>query len=294
MLNRLEKCVGLKATQLAHIGQLEQLCNQFENLQMKLNWEMLQRRPADQINDFLFYADDIPVGYLALYGFNNSESEVTAMTHPAYRRQGIFGRLLAAAQQELAKRGTLDFLFICERASVSGVGVMQAIKAGYDFSEFKMSLKHPPTAIIRPEVQLRPAGQADLPVMVQLDRLCFDVSGNASQTYFKDILTDPNRRAWIVSLDEKTIGKIVTLTDGTEAYISGFCLLPEYQNKGYGTVILTNTVTQLATQGYSDITLEVATDNNGALSLYKRCGFEVFTVFDYYRLPVQPTQQQGI
>ena len=96
MSQYLEKSAGLSESQLAHISQLEQSCNHFEGLTMKLNWATLSSRPINEVNDFLFYVDDKPVGYLALYIFNKSQAEVSAMTHPNYRQQGIFKQLLAA------------------------------------------------------------------------------------------------------------------------------------------------------------------------------------------------------
>ena len=286
--HRLEKCAGLKATHLAHIRNLEAACNRFESLHMELNWDMLERRPLDQVNDFLLYIDDGPVGYLALFGFNQNEAEATAMTHPDYRRQGVFRRLLAAALQELARRRTPDILFFCEQASTSGIGTMRALKATYDFSEYKMRLKRSPPRRSQSALQLRPAGPKDLALLVQLDRLCFDVAGDASQSYLREALADPHRRAWVARVGQETIGKIVTLLHPPQADISGFCLLPAHRKKGYGTWILAETVARLLDEGCTDISLEVATDNSGALSLYERCGFEIVTAYDYYRLPVQP------
>src|SRR5262245_34367398 len=101
----IQQSFGLSQAQLADIRQLETICNQFEGLTMKFNWNTLQDRPPDQGNDFLLYAAGQLIGYLALYGFNYKEAEISAMTHPHYRRQGIFKQLLAAAATELRQRG---------------------------------------------------------------------------------------------------------------------------------------------------------------------------------------------
>jgi len=259
---------------------------------MKLNWATLNSRPTQEINDFLCYENENLIGYLALYAFNKKEAEVTAMTHPNHRRQGVFRQLLTVAQTELNRRNVADFLFICEQASNSGAACMQAIRARYDFSEYKMDFKRKGALTVPspPKLHLRPAQPDDLADMIRMDELCFEISGSATQDHLQKVLTDPHRKAWIATINSHTIGKIqVTLTP-TETYISGFCLFPQYRRQGYGTAILTQTVSQLLSNGYNNITLEVATENRAALSLYERCAFVVTTAYDYYRLPVNASE----
>jgi len=286
MSHRLEKSAGLKKSQLAHIRQLEQLCNQFEGLTMKLNWATLHTRPTNQVNDFLFYIGDKPVGYLALYVFNKRQAEVSAMIDPTYRQRGIFKQLLAAASSELEKRNIPDFLFICEQRSVSGTNTMKAIGAAHNFSEYKMDLKEATKATAKPELQIRPAYREDIADLVRMDEICFGVSPDISQTYFENNLSDLRRTLLMATIGSKPAGKIQVLIAEAETYISGFCMLPAYRGQGYGMAILTDTVHQLVTRGHQNITLEVEANNRSALSLYERCGFETTTAYDYYRLPV--------
>ena len=288
MKQHFEKSYGLNETQIADIQQLETACNQFEGLAMKLNWSMLQDRPKEQSSDFFYYADGQLVGYLALYGFNQREAEVSAMTHPEHRRQGIFKQLLAAANLELKKRHVPDFLFICERASASGTACMQAIAAGYDFSEYKMRLQQPwnKPGAVSVELQLRPGRPEDITDLAHMDELCFGVSVEAVKHWMDHDLADSNRRVFLATLGPVKIGKINVLLNEVETYISGFCVLPEYRRQGYGKIILTRTLEQLVAEDRHNISLEVATENEHALSLYEHCGFRTITAYDYYRLPV--------
>src|SRR5579883_2498152 len=84
---------GLGKHQIAEIRQLASLCNTYEQLDMKLNWDMLNARPDNETNDFLYYDHGILAGYLALFSFNANEGELSGMVHPAYRRRGIFSQL---------------------------------------------------------------------------------------------------------------------------------------------------------------------------------------------------------
>lgn len=287
MHRRLHPSYGLTPTQLAEIRQLEAECNQFEGLKVRLNWLSLESRPTDQVNDFLLYEADRLVGYLALYGFNQKEVEVSAMTRPQRRRQGIFKQLLAAANQELVARRIPDFLFMCERASVSGGACLQAIGATYDFSEYKMNLGQAVRAAEMPaSLTLRPASVEDLPTLGRMDALCFGVAAEVAQNWLGQDLGDPNHWVMIAELAGTPIGKITVLLGEIEAYIAGVCVWPEYRGYGYGKAILTHTVAQITAQYQGVIGLEVACNNENALTLYRNCGFEVVTVYDYYRLPV--------
>lgn len=291
MKQYLEKSYGLNLAQLAGIQHLETACNQYEGLAMKLNWNMLRDRQKDQNNDFLYYSHGRLVGYLALYGFNQREAEVSAMIHPEYRRRGIFKQLLAAAKLELKKRQVPDFLFICERACTSATACMQAISAGYDFSEYKMrwqqvAIKSGSAPI---GLQLRPGRLEDIADLVHMDELCFGVSAEAAKRWLMHDLADSNRRILLATLDSIKIGKLNVLLSEAETYISGFCVLPEYRRKGYGKIMLTHTLEQLVAENRHNISLEVATENEQALSLYEHCGFQTITAYDYYRLSVDGT-----
>ncbi len=287
MLLTLEQSYGLNPVQLVQIQQLESVCNQFEALTMKLNWMTLRDRPQDQGNDFLAYADGQLVSYLALYGFNQREAEISGMTHPAYRRQGIFRQLTALAQTELKVRGIPEMLFICEQSSASGKASMQALAARYEFSEYKMRWQEPPTFSAGASLlQLRPGQPEDIPELVRLDELCFGVSPEAAQHWLAQDLADPQRRLWVVTLGPLKIGKINVWSSETETYISGFCIQPEYRGQGYGKTALTRVLEQLAAERHAQVVLEVACENEHALSLYQQCGFRTVTAYDYYRLPV--------
>jgi ribosomal protein S18 acetylase RimI-like enzyme len=282
----LEKSHGLNQAQLEQIRQLERVCNEFEGLTMKLNWNTLNSRPTNQVNDFLYYANGVLIGYLALYGFNPYEAEISAMTHPRYRRRGVFRHLLVAAGRELKQRQVPNFLFICEQTSLSGKQSIEALGAMYEFSEYKMDLRTALQPVRLPEgLQLRPAQAEDITVLARMDELCFGVIHETAQHWLEHDLNDSQRRVIVATLGPVRIGKIGILINEKETYIAGFCLFPEYRGRGFGKAILAQTVEQLVAQHRPNICLEVAATNQQALSLYRRCGFEVVTSYDYYRLP---------
>lgn len=288
MRQSVEQSFGLSQARLTDIRQLETICNQFEGLTMKFNWSTLQDRPPDQGNDFLLYAAGQLIGYLALYGFNYREAEISAMTHPDYRRRGIFKQLLAAAETELKQRGVSEMLFICEQISSAGAACLQAIAATYEFSEYKMRWQEPFTSSAGlSELQLRPAQQEDMIELTRLDEICFGVSAEIAQQWLAHDLVDPQRKILVACLGPTKIGKINILSNDVETYISGFCLWPQYRRQGYGKIMLTRTLEQLLAERHQNIVLEVACENEHALALYEHCGFRSVTAYDYYRLLIK-------
>lgn len=289
MQGSLVASAGLDEHQLSEIRQLEEACNNFEGLTMKLNWDLLRKRPKQLVNDFLYYGESGLIGYLALYVFNRYEAEVSAMTHPQYRRQGIFTHLLAAAREEVQRRGIAGFLYICEQASPSGAKCMNAIGARYVSSEYRMDLVEP----IRPgscpvELEIRPARLEDVGALAQMDALCFGMAVEQRRVQLARTIVDSTRQTLVATVGPAAVGKIHVTDEGdSAAYIYAFCVLPEYRGKGYGKAILADTVRQLTAQGYESISLEVATENRRALALYEQCGFAVTTAYDYYHQPVK-------
>jgi ribosomal protein S18 acetylase RimI-like enzyme len=286
MGQRMESSYGLNQKQLDEIKALEEVCNRFEDLTMKLNWDMLTSRAKNEVNDFLVYENEELVGYLALYIFKESEAEVSAMVHPKHRRKRIFRKLLSQARQELMVRDIPRFLFICEEKSVSGKGAMEALKAVYAFSEYGMALQEVKPLSSSIEVTLKEADEEDLEDLVNMDVTCFKLNKQDTSVLHQKQLGQPNRIHKVAIVNGKRIGKISVLVSEFEAYIYGFCVLPSYRGKGYGKAILKQTVDQLSDKGHAKIALEVECKNKNALTLYKLCGFEVEAGYEYYRLPI--------
>ncbi len=82
---------------------------------------------------------------------------------------------------------------------------------------------------------------------------------------------------------KKHIGMGSASLGNDEASIFGFEVSPQYQGKGFGRAILKRILTDLKNRGRENITIEVDSTNKNAFNLYRKCGFEVETSFDYYR-----------
>jgi ribosomal protein S18 acetylase RimI-like enzyme len=143
-----------------------------------------------------------------------------------------------------------------------------------------------PAAPLPAGLGLRPAAAEDLTELARMDGLCFEVPAAEAERHLQRDLTDSQHRLLVATLAGEKIGKIGVLLNTAETYIFGFCLRPEHRHKGYGTAILRQTVSQLLAERRPNIVLEVACQNENALRVYQRSGFQVETAYDYYRLPV--------
>ncbi len=278
----------LTQADFAEIRQLEQRCNTYEGLDIKLNWSILEQRPTDQTNDFLFYEDGELVGFLPLYSFNSSEAEISGMVHPAYRRRGIFTALYQEAQAECQRRGLPKLLLIVEPISAAGQTFARSLNADYDHTEYKMVLEKPVLpARFDERLRFRPATPEDLPLFAHITAVSFDIPEDEVSWYSADKLEQAEHGFYVGELDGVVIGKIDVSYSAHGGHIYGFGVLPAYQGHGYGRQILARTVQEILTRGQQQITLEVATTNKNALSLYQSCGFKETSSYDYYRVSVQ-------
>ncbi len=276
---------GLTPTELAEIETLAALCEAYEHLHMKLNWDTLRSRPKDQSNDFLYYQNGVLVGFLACFSFNSLEGEVSGMVHPLYRRKGIFTQLFTVARKECQHRNIPTLLLIVEHDAKSGQGFAASLQPGYQHSEYQMRLTEVKTLPeLDPHLHLRLARLDEAPILAHITAVSFDMPEQDVTWYAERKMKDAKNRVYIAMLDETYIGKLDVSLNEREAYIAGFGVLPPYRGHGYGRQILAQTIREIQATGQNHIVLEVATENKNALSLYQSCGFTEVSSYDYYSL----------
>lgn len=265
---------------------LEESCNRFEGLRLRLNWGMLTVRLPDETNDFLCYDESGKlIGYLGVYGFGGPEVEINGMVHPEHRRRGIFSDLLKTAFQVLSAKGVTGFLLINERASGSGAAFIKTFDAPLDHSEYRMELRElRPARENKGRVKVKTVGTEDIPALAHIDANCFDMKDEETIKFYEPSRLGKNDRLFKAELEDKVIGKFKLHNERRDILIFGFGLLPEYRGKGFGREILNIAVGKALEQKPGKVALEVDCENEVALSLYTSSGFRIITTYDYYRL----------
>lgn len=268
----------LSNEQLLAIELLQKECEQVDNIQLKLNWDMLRQRD-DLSMDFFYEENGQLIAYLALYGFG-STVEVCGMVKPIARRHHHFSTLWEKAQQVIQGKEFTKVLLNAPASSTSAKEWLSTQPCGYDFSEFQMKWKQQPIEASN-DILLRKSLSDDTNFEVQLNVLAFNMSKEDARLHQEVIKNNSDDHSFIIEAEGQNIGKIrVNRIDG-EAYIYGFAISPEFQGKGYGGKVLRNMVKNEHESGFS-IGLDVEAKNVHALRLYEKIGFMTVQAQDYY------------
>lgn len=257
---------------------------QFESEQqdfiLKLNWETLRNRNGIMQNDFFHYEENSLVGFVGLYEFGN-KVEICGMVHPDFRRRGIFTNLVKEAIGASIRREYKAIILNTPGQSHSGKEFLKRLPCEFAFSEYQMKW-----SLIElqdyEDIIIRPSQESDAETEIQLDIQCFQFQEKEARDYHQRIQMEDTLKTLMIEAEGVTVGKIRIDHNGSEAWIYGFSIFPEYQGKGIGKKVLQKVVAEQHAGGY-DIFLEVEAQNAHALGLYESCGFRTFQRQDYYR-----------
>jgi ribosomal protein S18 acetylase RimI-like enzyme len=212
------------------------------------------------------------------------------MTHPEWRRKGIFKKLFDLAIDECSRNGFKKILLLTDGKSKSGNEFIKAVGGEYDFSEYGMELISQHFLENLFPINLRKAKASDKKELSRQDLIYFsDKEENESfkvlaEEETEQIEEDESRikNAYIAELDNEVIGKIHIEYNDYSAFILGFGVLPEFRGKGYGRAVLKAALKLISEKDIKQVELDVADKNSRALNLYKSCGFKEKSVMNYF------------
>lgn len=270
------------------VNQLEELCSSQDktNLKLELDFKFRSRSTYDlglkEINEFLYYIDDVLVAYLGISSFGGSNiGEINGVTHPDFRRKGLFKKLFKLAVEECQKRKFNKVLLLSDGHSNSGINFIKSTNSEYDFSEYRMRLLNKTKLESISPIKLRKATIVDGKEISRQNAIFFNFSEECKESPSKD--EELSEFTYMVELVEMVIGKIRVNFREHSAFISGFGILPEYRGRGYGKAALIEAVRIINAKKIEEIELDVECKNSTALNLYKACGFEEVSVMNYYK-----------
>lgn len=283
----LEQAVGLTSGALQAIAELERQVVDADGGRLKLEWENLRGRSGDRVEDLLWWEGERLLGFLGIYGFGQSP-ELAGMVAPDARRRGIGSALLDAGVPLCRERGDRPPLLVVPRQSIAGKRLALRRGGTLDHSEHHLVLSGQPTSgPHRPQISLRPATVADVPVVLSLLERGFGWSG-------PDDLGNRLERTALVELHGAIVGTLFLERsdndDEEAASIFGFVVEPSWRGRGIGRAALRQACEQLRADGARRISLDVDVANDRALGLYASIGFTPVTTEDYFALPFRPNQ----
>jgi len=268
----------LTTKQLIDIEALQKECEIHDNLQLKLNWDMLKTR-SDNNYDFLLYDKTELIAFLGLYPFGTTV-EVCGMVKPTERRKHHFSKLFEEAMTFVKLQGFHKILLNAPAGSNEAKAFLKSINAVYSFSEHQMKWEQKDLEEVS-GFTLRVAEQKDLPLRIRLNVESFGLDEESSLEIEKRVDSEMDNSVYIIDVQQESVGKIRVKVEDNEAWIYGFSILPHFRGKGIGRKVLQYIVKEYAIRGNS-LHLEVETENSHALGLYKSIGFEIVHAQDYY------------
>jgi ribosomal protein S18 acetylase RimI-like enzyme len=276
----LEQAAGLTSDALQAIAELERQVVEADGGRLKLEWGNLRGRSGDRVEDLLWWEGERLLGFLGIYGFGDSP-ELAGMVAPDARRRGIGSALVDAAVTLCRERSNRQPLLVVPRQSIAGKRLALRRGGTLDHSEHHLVLFGEPTSgPHNPEISLRPATAADVPVVVSLLEQGFGWSG-------PDDLGDRLERTALIELRGAVVGTLfLHRDDEAQASIYGFAVEPTMQGRGIGRAALRQACQQLRANGARRIGLDVDVANDRALGLYTSIGFTSLTTEDYFALPL--------
>jgi ribosomal protein S18 acetylase RimI-like enzyme len=279
----LELARGLSPGGLSALVALERRVVAADGGRLKLEWGVLRRRVGKDVEDFLWWEGDRLLGFLGLYAFGVADLEIAGMVDPSARRRGIATALLEAALPICCSRGYQQALLVTPRGSVAGREFALRRGAVLEHSEHALVLLGAPTdGPTDLRIELRTATPADASDLSRLLNAAFG-------SFPSDLLGRPptdTERTLVVELDGSPVGTLRVTRDRETGGIYAFAVDPAWQGRGIGRDVLRRVCRQLRADDIRRIGLEVAVENDHALSLYTSLGFTQITTEDYYALPL--------
>lgn len=288
-LNFLSKSTITEAD-YAEISNLLTLCQKEcpVNVKLELDYKLSltknNNHPVRQ-TEFFCYSGNTLISYLGICYFGGDFSELTGLTHPEWREQHIFKRLLKMAMEELKKDNHKKLLLLADHNSVSGTSFLNHIGAAYSFSEYRMRLVNNIKKTQESLVYLKKACIENRNELRNMDRIFYDntESEDINEEDY-DLLTLDSTH--LIYNGSDIIGKIRIEINDSYAFISGFVILDAFRSKGFGTKALKEAIALIQATGNPIIELDVAASNDRALHIYINCGFAKQSVMDYYELSI--------
>ncbi len=284
---------SLSPAEIKEVEQLASICNDYEQLDMRIDWVEIRPELFGNMHDYLYYENGQLIGYLFLKRFGTEQKELTGMVHPDHRRKGIFSRMFTAALEECREKGVRHLLLICEHDSPAGQAFVATLGGKLDFSEQKMVLQsfHERLAF-DDRLSFQRAYMDDLDALITI---ISDGWGRSAEDVRESVsfnLREPHCQVYIARFGGnelscgEPVGCLRVYDMGQEMGIYGFVVRPAYRGLGYGRQMMEEVILEIRASANrsKSIMLEVDMDNTVALNLYRSIGMEITRTYEYFKI----------
>ena len=278
------KTQNLTEKQRQDIRLLVELCCRHDNIRLSYP---VDEESGEDINEengsgimhfpgprhWLCYGEDgVLKSALALVYYQDSLVECSAFTHPDFRRQGLFSRLLGCAvdtTETVDCGGDCDILFTVSGHCPDTAAVLQALDAELASEEYQM------------ELELAEGMYGDMILAAApsclLRNACPDpdLDGSADTVWELSRIADDGSSALLGSCRTFMVSDACVCLHHVE-------IRPQYRGQGFGYALICRLMPLLFKEGVRRVILQVSGSNKAALALYKKTGFRITETLSLY------------
>ena len=131
---------------------------------------------------------------------------------------------------------------------------------------------------------LRPYTPEDFSALHRLDQACFPAGISYSKATLRYFLSLPTADCLVAMEDALIAGFILTEENPPLAHIITLDVAEKFRRRGVGSLLLTESETNLARRGVRHLLLETATNNDAAVAFWQRHGYRVEATLKRYYL----------
>lgn len=271
------------------VRELERVCQEYDHLSGSLFLDPSLNFSAEAPCLIAAFEEGNLLGAMTFFVPTQEEAEIVCLTHPSFRRRGVFRALLTRAAEWAKELNIPDLLIVCEPKSADGVSALKTLPLTPDHTEYALRYDRalPPDQRPVPEgLTLHIATEADIPDLVLISGESFADEAERAEHFFRLALVSDTRRQYIARLNGDPVAIGALGLEGGEATLYGLGVRSSMQNKGIGRGLVTLLLRESYSQGVQDILIEVDSTNARAHHLYLSCGFFAEATYDYFRSPI--------
>ena len=132
-------------------------------------------------------------------------------------------------------------------------------------------------------ISIRRARGDDLPSILRIEKRSF-ARDAWDRELFLDYLAQPSRSVFLVAISEgKIVGYALAFHNKAYAEIDSIAVAPAQRGKGVAVALLKRVIGSLGRRRFASVSLNVRLDNEAAIRLYRKLGFQrVRRINGYY------------
>lgn len=207
--------------------------------------------------------------------------EWSGVVLPSARRLGIGERLVKELGRNLEIRGAATDFALIPDSSVAGQELLHKFGYTFDFQEKTMAAE----AVIEEldsEVEVSRYTNEESEVVRVLVNAFGDNEEEAKALIDFNTQTS-NRLLMIAKLCDELVGTFTLVEDGDKLWVTGLAVHENARGKGVATNLLNWAKCEANRMGKASVYLDVESDNDQALSIYKKVGFTTESSTHFYK-----------